>query len=419
MVGSRKGFGWWVVSASVVLAGYLAALQPEPDFESSGAATITPVRGLLVLWPAMILGLWLEHKKGKVRPFSQFLFAALLAGDTVYPIVWNVGAYNVLYFWTAVAIAFYSRERWWTPSLIVILTAVFIDVSLREGFRALVLLAVAFLPTVLVVRGAINKFLSEYERQMRLFDQSRWSASELSAVTLRLSRSIESARTQERHAERNRIAREIHDTTGHSLTALIVRIGILKQMLTAPRTHKEIASIESLASQSLRELRNEVSALRQEESRGTETIEWTHRLHQLSDVFSECTGIQINMNIKPGVLLPDATGEEIYHVCQESITNAYRHGRATLIDISMEIRNASRLVLRISDNGRGCGKLTLGNGLRGIEERIDMLHGEVAFQTKEGRGFDIGIVVPWPLHSRESGGGRNAGNNRRRSSGLS
>jgi signal transduction histidine kinase len=95
--------------------------------------------------------------------------------------------------------------------------------------------------------------------------------------------------------------------------------------------------------------------------------------------------------------------EAFYRVIQEALTNAYRHGGADYVDVSMGWERAAGLVLlRVSDNGSGTAKVTPGNGLTGMSERIARLGGSIAWRTLPGRGFDLGIQVPW----RGSGDGK-------------
>ena len=88
--------------------------------------------------------------------------------------------------------------------------------------------------------------------------------------------------------------------------------------------------------------------------------------------------------------------ETVYRLIQESLTNAYRHGRADYVDVAMSWETDDELVLlRVSDNGRGALSLSPGNGLTGMRERVAELGGSVVWQSSPGRGFDIGVDIPW------------------------
>jgi signal transduction histidine kinase len=69
-----------------------------------------------------------------------------------------------------------------------------------------------------------------------------------------------------------------------------------------------------------------------------------------------------------------------------------------MVDIVVDLQD-DRMIIRISDDGQGAEKLQPGNGLRGIRERVDGLHGELVWQTLPKKGFDIGIVIPWRRES--------------------
>jgi signal transduction histidine kinase len=82
------------------------------------------------------------------------------------------------------------------------------------------------------------------------------------------------------------------------------------------------------------------------------------------------------------------------------LTNAYRHGRASAVDIVVGIRGRN-LYIRISDNGIGGSKLVPGNGLTGMKERVNHLGGSIVWQTMPHKGFDIGVRIP--LAAEEAG----------------
>ena len=115
-------------------------------------------------------------------------------------------------------------------------------------------------------------------------------------------------------------------------------------------------------------------------------------------IFSECTGLKIQLRIPEAVATIDGSiGEGIFRIIQESLTNSVKHGNASYVDITFLIDEATNsLLLRISDNGTGHeADIVRGVGLKGMSERIADLHGSIAFETLPGLGFDIGIKLPW------------------------
>jgi signal transduction histidine kinase len=258
----------------------------------------------------------------------------------------------------------------------------------------------------------MNILISRLNREFLIsdsfFSQARWAASELSDVLMHLDRRVEDIRTEERRAVSESLSREIHDSVGCMLTALIVQLQVLKETAIEGSHRSRIESLEEMSKSTLREVREEVANLRKHES-GSSEIRTYDRLLQLHSIFSECTGVEIAFRIEEETVetLEPAVGDEIFRIIQESFTNAYCHGCASIIDLSMKRKDGS-LLLRISDNGNGCKKVVPGNGLRGIAERVSLMGGTLAYETMPGKGFDIGIDIPIgpPEASAAAGGPR-------------
>ena len=250
----------------------------------------------------------------------------------------------------------------------------------------------------LVVASAaalLKRALQEKAAQDVLFDQARWAASKLSDITMRLDSSVRGAENRAVSSERGRVARIVHDSVGYSLTALLVQLNALAELTAERHTREGLRRLETLVRSSLQEIREQVSQLRHggEEDR---PVDWAERWRQLCDVFTDCTGVRIHSEIAQCSGVAAATGEAVYRILQESLTNAYRHGRATYVSVSMRVReDLGLLLIKISDNGRGAEKFAAGNGLRGIRERVAGLGGQVLWKTEPERGFDLAVDVPW------------------------
>ena len=250
----------------------------------------------------------------------------------------------------------------------------------------------AVLSVTLVAATAFVKLAGgEWEAQSRLFEQAKWAAVEIARANARLQDERNRTEVRTLTSERERLAREIHDTVGHTLTAMLVQMDALR--VDIAQDHRKALSrletLESTVREAMHDVRREVSMLRDDAGRRES---WKTRWLKLCTTFADSTGIRVNTSIADELLrMPDELGETLYRVFQESLTNAYRHGRATLVDIAAGIRD-DRLVIRISDNGAGAAAVSPGNGLRGMQERVHALGGDVAWATQPGKGFDIGIV---------------------------
>jgi signal transduction histidine kinase len=241
--------------------------------------------------------------------------------------------------------------------------------------------------------GFVKLAAREWEAQSKLFEQAKWAAVEIARANARLQDERNRTELRTRTSERERIAREIHDTVGYTLTAVLVQIDALRVDIAREPTKAplRLEKLETSVRGAMRDVRREVSGLRDEDARKES---WKTRWLKLCTTFADSTGIRVNTSISDELMeMQDALGETLYRVFQESLTNAYRHGRATLVDIAAGIRE-DRLVIRISDNGSGAAALAPGNGLTGMQERVRSLGGEIAWRTQPGKGFDVGIVFP-------------------------
>lgn len=191
--------------------------------------------------------------------------------------------------------------------------------------------------------------------------------------------------------ERNRIAREIHDTMGHTLTGIAAGIDACIALSdSSPELVKaQLKVLSDVSRQGISDVRHSVNELRPD---ALERLNLEAAIRELLESTVKTTGTQVEFICDVPVLKFDEDEENaIYRVIQESITNAIRHGHATKIQVSMK-KEEGEIHLHISDNGHGCESLKEGFGTRHIRERIEMLHGRVNFKNENG--FHVEAVVP-------------------------
>jgi two-component system sensor histidine kinase DesK len=181
-------------------------------------------------------------------------------------------------------------------------------------------------------------------------------------------------------SERERIARDLHDLLGHSLTAVVMRAQLI--VADPSRAAAEAAEIESTAREALTHVRNALSGWRQanletelESARGT-----------LSSL-----GVDLVVEREPGLVLIGSAEHELALALREAVTNVARHARADTCRIEIS-RADGELRLRISDDGVG-GKSREGNGLSGIRERVTALGGRLDRVTTAGTTVTISVPL--------------------------
>ncbi|WP_249310330.1 sensor histidine kinase [Bacillus sp. FJAT-49736] len=193
--------------------------------------------------------------------------------------------------------------------------------------------------------------------------------------------------------ERNRIAREIHDTVGHNMTALLVQIQLAKELLKLDvEKGEEVLTIcEKLTRNSLEEIRLSVRTLRDDEGM---QLAFIPSLREMLSDFSAMSNMETSLHIvgDPAMITPSVQ-PTIKRVIQESLTNAKRHGMATFYKSTITILK-EKISVEIFDNGQGVNSVVPGFGLLNMKERIQEHGGEVFFESIEGKGFFITFYIP-------------------------
>lgn len=205
--------------------------------------------------------------------------------------------------------------------------------------------------------------------------------------------------------ERNRLAREIHDTLGHTLTGIIMGsdAGLALFDAAPEEAKKRIQVVAQAARDGLNDVRRSIKALRPDALENTSLAE---ALETLISNFKAATSAEVFYDQQAGPLVFAQDEEDtLYRVIQESMTNAVRHGHATEIHIRLTRRD-SLLTIDVRDNGLGGGEdVQEGFGLRHMRERLELLGGSLTFGNRAAldgdgeRGFYI--VVSLPIREKE------------------
>ncbi|NCC54262.1 MAG: sensor histidine kinase [Erysipelotrichia bacterium] len=197
--------------------------------------------------------------------------------------------------------------------------------------------------------------------------------------------------------ERNRLAREIHDTLGHTLTGLSVGIDAAMMILDmdSDTTKKQLAVLSQTARQGLKDVRRSVEKLRPD---ALERYSLQEALEKMIIDFEVVSKVNINFVCHLESLSFNSDEEEvIYRIIQEGLTNALRHGHAENVFISFALENNVLLII-IEDDGIGCQKVEYGFGLHHMEERIKILHGKLRAYGHDG----FVIIAEIPLRKEDT-----------------
>ena len=183
--------------------------------------------------------------------------------------------------------------------------------------------------------------------------------------------------------ERNRLAREIHDTLGHTLTGITAGLDACLAIIdVAPdQTKKQLEMLSQVSRDGIKEIRRSVNELRPD------------ALERLS-LEVAIRKMVMEMSQEKHLKFDEDEENAIYRVIQESITNAVRHGHAKKIWITLK-KIDGEILLVIKDNGIGCEEVKSGFGTKHIKERIEMLKGTVSFDGRNGFTVTARIPIRW------------------------
>jgi signal transduction histidine kinase len=210
--------------------------------------------------------------------------------------------------------------------------------------------------------------------------------------------------------ERNRIARDIHDSLGHSLTVFNIHVAAALRLLHADPVEAEalLQEVKQLGTQALEDVRESVAVLRTDPLQGR-SIE--DAIARLITEFERATGIVPSYKLE---LVGVASRNEnrplsselkltLYRLIQESLTNISKHAAATEVAIVLQTgyangdrQSAATIQAIVQDNGKGfdLDRQPAGFGLQGMQERTLALAGELTIKTAPGHGCHIQAIFP-------------------------
>ncbi|GAB2313771.1 histidine kinase [Stenotrophomonas maltophilia] len=223
----------------------------------------------------------------------------------------------------------------------------------------------------------VTSLVARQQTQAR--DEQRRLNSELRATRALLA---ESARVN----ERTRISRELHDLLGHQLTALTLNLEVAGH-LAEGQALDHVKRSHALAKLLLGNVREVVSQLRE-----TGAIDLAAALRPLTE---NVPSLDIQLDIEDPLNVEDPQRAHVLLRCtQEIITNAVRHAGARHLWIKVYREAPDRVVVEARDDGVGADMVNVGNGLRGMRERLQQCGGQLQVETRPGEGFRLRATVP-------------------------
>jgi signal transduction histidine kinase len=193
--------------------------------------------------------------------------------------------------------------------------------------------------------------------------------------------------------ERKRVARELHDETSQSLTAVVMGLEAMQAGLPAGEPRRRLAEIRLIAVAALDEVHRLLHDLRPSvlDDLGLESaIRWCAERHLAPlgiAVRCEFSGLERR--------LPPEVETTLFRVVQEAVTNIARHAEAETVLIQCAAHDGA-VAIEIEDDGKGFDPAGIGLGLTGMRERVELLAGTLAIESAPGQGTRLALSVPVP-----------------------
>jgi signal transduction histidine kinase len=197
--------------------------------------------------------------------------------------------------------------------------------------------------------------------------------------------------------ERARIARELHDVVGHSVSVMTVQASGVRRLLLPEqeREREALLVVEQTGREALAEMRRMVGVLRRPEE--APALAPQPSLEHLGRLIEQArdAGLPVELRIEgDAITLPAGVDLTAYRLVQEGLTNALKHAQATRADVLVTYRN-SEIEVTVSDNGRGVGNgAGGGHGLVGMRERVSVYGGDLDAGPQPNGGYRLRARLP-------------------------
>ncbi|MET8541831.1 histidine kinase [Kitasatospora sp. NPDC004799] len=355
---------------------YLA--YPAGDLLRGGHSTAGTVLGwccLAVFVVAYVLLVIFRSQAG-MRPRACLVVVTTMVGLAIAASVVLGSAFLTLFIYASVCVAIIAPVRYALRALLAmaVLTAA-VGAGIGAGVDNIATFALSAFLSGIAMTG-----LQRLVSTMKELREARAAVAHLAASE-----------------ERLRLARDLHDLLGHSLSLITLKSELAGRFMDAGKdeaARAQVAEIEQVARQSLIDVREAVTGFR----RPTLPVE-------LAAARTALAAAQVRLEAAPELVdaWPSLADEErgaLAWALREAVTNVVRHGEGATVctvtaDESWEANGEHRAVLEITDNGHGPGKSQPGNGLSGLEERLALVGGRLETGPAErGRGFRLRASVP-------------------------
>ena len=366
--------------------------------------TLAALPSVSVATAVLLIGLLLTHlilhwlcPRWADNITSWLLYAIVQSGiiTTMIFMADNASLWGVAFTWLiAESVGFLSSVK---P------TAIVISLYTIAGIGSLLLafgqtVAFEWLQAILPTAVFVGIIIYLYKQQVIAREQAQAFVQELETANRQIT--DYAARVEELtiEQERQRIARELHDTLAQGLAGLVLQLEAANEHMNNVRYDRAQTIVQNAMNKSRTTMTDARAAI--DDLRAHKPIPLSHQIEKLCHQFQEKCKATCHLTIDLGVWqtqLPLAQQEQIERIVAEGLTNIEQHAQATDVTINLIAQNGS-LVLKIEDNGSGFDlnkPLPPGHyGLRGIRERARILEATYQIQSQLGQGTTLLLTVP-------------------------
>lgn len=365
-----------LVLTSVAFAFVVGLVALLESMLTPGAGPLLPV----VWWTAYALFVadllavqgYLPHPRW--LPADALLAFLAVLGAALVLLFPSQGWMALLFVMTATMASFFWSARAVTV-LIGVQTLLVVVTALVGAWPTIDLLVGATVFGVSQVFGALVVFTARSEAAARR---------DLAVAHAELSSTAALLRMTTQEAERLRIARDLHDLTGHHLTALSLELEIASHLATADAVAENLERARAITKELLGTVRTAVGQMR------TEPVSLATALRELA---AGIPSLDISVEITGTPRLKVEQAVTILRCVQEAITNTKRHTEAQAARIRIDDDTHDIQVI-VADDGEGTARIVPGHGLTGMRERIELLGGTLELHSAPGAGFTVTAHLP-------------------------
>lgn len=382
---TRKNIVWFLrLSCAILLAFMLFALVFQEK------SWLLALIFSLALYGSFIINGYLDNIKIAKTVLYTFEFCLLLA----YSLLYNNFYLSTIY--SLILVDFYLTNS--------LKSNIFYGICCYIGYVTAIVLSTYFTTPNFNVPALATKLLSDLIYFVLVFcitnmlsaiinknKEISKNLSDLAEREKKLQEAYNTLKEITKLEERNRIAKQIHDTTGHSITTIIMQTEAAKCIIDTDKegAKQKIISANLQAITALEELRKSVHLLSGDNTK----FNLSNALEKLISETNADSDVSIRAKYPENVDIDEDIAFFIYSSFKEGLSNGLRHGKSTAFFFELKITDNTVKFL-LSDNGTGANTLSLGYGLNSMKKTAESFGGTIDFSTDSGEGFEIKMTLP-------------------------